>query len=250
MARTVPMDFWIEARAECDALKDLFWLAECEIKEYHETFDLTYGWEAMRSFVKMKKKEKTLKEIRAVLFEYACYPAGARKLLFTSNHDENTYEGTEYERYKSSAHAMAVFTCTWPGVPLIYSGQELPNKKRLHFFEKDQIEWGVTELHNFYKELLNLRKKNKGLQENASVLLIEVDHPGLLVYLCRRQTDKVLVILNLSETTASFTIDHPAIRGRYEDLFSGETVNTERQMELMMAAGEYKVYHDTGAALA
>src|SRR6476620_2982205 len=28
MARTVPIDFWVEARGRCDVLKQLFWLAE------------------------------------------------------------------------------------------------------------------------------------------------------------------------------------------------------------------------------
>ena len=36
---------------------------------------------------------------------------------------------------------LAVFSCTWNGIPLIYSGQELPNLKRLKFFEKDAIDW-------------------------------------------------------------------------------------------------------------
>lgn len=251
MARTVPLNFWLEARAECDALKDLLWLAECEIKEYHETFDLTYGWEAMRAFVKMMKGEMTLEEIKPVLTSYACYPTGARKLLFTSNHDENTYEGTEYERYKSSVHAFAVFTCTWPGIPLIYSGQELPNMKRLYFFEKDFIEWeSKIGLHDFYKTLLALRKKNKALQENASVLMIQSDFPQALIYLCRRQIDKVLVILNLSEGTVDVNIDHPAVKGDYTDLFSNQPFRTGRKLSLSMKAGDYKVYHQTMAELA
>ena len=31
--------------------------------------------------------------------------------------------------------------CLYDGLPLIYSGQELPNKKRLMFFDKDEIDW-------------------------------------------------------------------------------------------------------------
>ncbi|MEJ0103636.1 MAG: alpha-amylase family glycosyl hydrolase [Bacteroidota bacterium] len=251
MARTVPLDFWLEARAECDAIKDLFWLAECEIKEYHETFDLTYGWEAMRAFVKMKKGEATLENIKPILTDYACYPAGARKLLFTSNHDENTYEGTEYERFGSSALAFAIFTCTWPGIPLIYSGQELPNLKRLHFFEKDFIDWKETaELHNFYKILLALRKKNKALQENASVLLIPCNEPQALIYICRRQRDKVLVILNLSEKKAEININHPAIKGQYTDLFSGEEIQVNRKFSLLMPQGDFRVYEETVSVMA
>jgi glycosidase len=248
MARTVPLDFWLEARAACDELKDLFWLAECEIKEYHETFDATYGWEVMRSFVKMIKGELSLKQVKPILTDYACYPAGARKLLFTSNHDENTYEGTEFERFKSSALALAVFTATWPGIPLIYSGQELPNQKRLHFFEKDFIQWESSLLyHDFYKSLLGLRKKNKALQENASVLVIDADQPSTLVYLCRRQRDKVLVILNLAEEENEANVTHPAIAGEYVDLFEGKKVRVEKQLSIKQDPGGYKVWHFTNA---
>jgi glycosidase len=245
MARTVPLDFWIEARGECDAIKPLFWLAECEILDYHEAFDLTYGWEVLRAIDKYMKDEMKFSEIIPLLHTYARYPIGSRKLLFTSNHDENSDHGTEYEKYGAAAQAMAVFACTWPGIPLIYSGQEKPNKKRLAFFEKDHIEWdGEIALHEFYKTLLTFRKKNKALQESASVLLLKTDHPDVLVYLCRRQEDRVLVILNLSkDEEASFGFDHPAVAGKYTDLFNGEVISLKRKEKFGLRAGDYRVYY-------
>lgn len=246
MARTVPIDFWIEARSECDAVKPLFWLAECEILNYHEAFDLTYGWECMRSFEKYMKGEIKLADIINILITYSHYPIGSRKLLFTTNHDENTYWGTEYEKFGSNAKALAVFSCTWPGIPLIYSGQEKPNTKRLAFFEKDSIDWeGKVELHDFYKTLLTIRKKNKALQESASVLLLQTDQPDVLAYLCRRQSDKVLVLMNLSKEECSFSVHHPAITGDYHNLFSGEAKSITRKESFTFAPGEYVVYHIT-----
>jgi len=70
MARTVPLDFWVEARGECDAIRPLFWLAECEILDYHEAFDLTYGWEAMRAMDKYMKGELSLADILPILSTY------------------------------------------------------------------------------------------------------------------------------------------------------------------------------------
>ena len=84
---------------------------------------------------------------------------------FTSNHDENSWNGTEYEKYGAAAINLAVFSCLWNGLPLLYSGQELPNLKRLKFFDKDPIEWnGKYELHDFYRTLLQLRKRNPALR--------------------------------------------------------------------------------------
>lgn len=251
MARTVPLDFWVEARGECDALKPLFWLAECEIPEYHEAFDVTYGWEAMRALDKYMKRELELSDIIPILNNYSRYPIGSKKLLFTSNHDENTYWGTEYEKYGICAKAMAVFTCTWPGIPLIYSGQEKPNLRRLAFFEKDFIDWeGEVELNNFYLTLLTARKKNMALQESASVLILPNQHPHVLTYLCRRRQDKVLVLLNFSEEMASFKLDHPALPGKYHDLFTGTNIEINRNQQFSLAPGEYAVYHVTASGVA
>jgi glycosidase len=243
MASTVPIDFWVEARGECDALKPLFWLAECEIPEYHESFDLTYGWEAMRATEKYMKGEIKLADIIPILQSYAKYPIGSRKLLYTSNHDENTYWGTEYEKYGIVAKAMAVFSCTWPGIPLIYSGQEKPNLKRLAFFEKDFIDWnGEMEMGKFYQTLLSFRKKNKSLQESASVLILPTDHPDVLAYLCRRQKDKVLVLLNFSKVDVDFNLNHPAIKGVYTELFKGSQQTIKRKESFHFAPGEYAVF--------
>jgi glycosidase len=246
MARTVPIDFWIEARAECDAVKPLFWLAECEILGYHEAFDLTYGWEVMRAIDKYMEKEKTLAEIVPLLTSYAMYPIGSRKLLFTSNHDENTYYGTEYEKYGTRARAMAIFTCTWPGIPLIYSGQEKPNLKRLEFFEKDFIDWeGDVKLHDFYKTLLQFRKDNKALQESASVFIVPTEHKDVLVYLCRRQQDRVLVLINFSDEKVQVGFNHPAVKGDYRELFSHKPIHVSRKENYDFEPGECRVYHIT-----
>jgi len=141
---------------------------------------------------------------------------------------------------------MAVFTCTWPGIPLIYSGQEKPNKKRLEFFEKDFIDWeGTIELHDFYKTLLTIRKKNKALQESASVLMLQTDCENVLAYLCRRQHDKILVLMNLGKDAVTFRINHPALPGDYHDLFSGEARSISRMETFNFQPGEYLVYHVT-----
>ena len=61
-----------------------------------------------------------------------------------------------------------MFTQTWNGQPLMYSGQELPNQKRLAFFDKDPIQWTTSTplLHDFYKTLLTARKAFPVLQSS------------------------------------------------------------------------------------
>ena len=78
MAHLVPLDFWLAARKQCDAIKTLFWLAECETVEYHEAFDVTYAWEWMHVSEKLVKQVASLQHLKDVFYKYARYPAGAK----------------------------------------------------------------------------------------------------------------------------------------------------------------------------
>jgi len=168
----------------------------------------------------------------------------AQKLFFTANHDENSWNGTEYEKYGDTAMAFAVFTATWRGIPLIYSGQELPNKKRLRFFDKDEIEWIENcELHNFYKTLLELRSKNPALSSDKSVdtYLLKASDERVFCFLRKKGSNEVLVILNLSPGWLSFTIDSNNIAGNYKDVFSGEDIAINNNYLFHFSAWDYKV---------
>jgi glycosidase len=92
-------------------------------------------------------------------------PADAFRLMFTSNHDENSWAGTEFERMGEAAKLMAVLTFTLPsGQPLIYTGQEMGWNHRFQFFEKDPIPaWEKNEYFDFYKELIAIRHANPAL---------------------------------------------------------------------------------------
>jgi len=93
------------------------------------------------------------------------HPADAFRLMFTSNHDENSWAGTEFERMGDAAKLMAVLTFTLPsGQPLIYTGQEMGWNKRFEFFEKDHIPaWEKNEYFDFYKWLIDIRHNNPAL---------------------------------------------------------------------------------------
>lgn len=59
-------------------------------------------------------------------------------MQFITNHDENSWQGTEYEHLGAAGiEAFSVLYYTVPGMPLIYSGQESAFNRRLKFFEKD-----------------------------------------------------------------------------------------------------------------
>lgn len=242
MAHLVPLDFWIDARTSLEQTKKLYWLAECEELSYHQVFDTSYAWSWMHATEKVGKGQDGLHEVYNILHQYAQYPKGASKLFFTSNHDENSWNGTEYEKYGVTAKAWAVFASTWNGQPLIYSGQELPNYKRLAFFDKDQIHWTNTQpaLHDFYKTLLNARKQFPVLQ-SGSIFNLPTEGK-VMAYLKQDQTNTALILLNLSEHRQHVHVAHEAFKGKFTNLFSGLSFEFNGNSHFELMPGEYIVY--------
>ncbi|MDP4285569.1 MAG: alpha-amylase family glycosyl hydrolase [Bacteroidota bacterium] len=251
MAHLVPLDFWVQARKKLSKLKDnLFWLAECEEPEYHKVFDATYTWRWMHASEEFYHNKMNLQSLLTVLYKSVTeFPGNAFRTYFTSNHDENTWNGTEYEKYGDAAQLFAVFSATWNGIPMIYSGQELPNKKRLQFFEKDPIEWKEKiELHNFYKTLLTLHSTNKSLRAGDIEILTQIiSHPGdqqVFAYLRKHDTDEVLVILNC----CSEGIDYPVnnVTGSFRNVFGGDNIHFNSNSNVYLNAWGYLVFEKTG----
>ncbi|MCA6475191.1 MAG: 1,4-alpha-glucan branching protein [Chitinophagaceae bacterium] len=245
MAHLVPLDFWVTARQHCDAIKPLYWLAECEQTEYYQAFDTMYAWHWMHVSEKFSKGEQNLRVVREVLEEHARNtPAEKNRLFFTSNHDENSWNGTEYEKYGTTARAWAVFCSTWPGMPLVYSGQENANAKRLKFFSKDELNWQVpTVLHDFYQRLFRLRERNAAVAMGQCRLLNTSADDQLLVYVFEKSNQRVWALLNVARRgRAAVTIEDEALAGKYRQLFSelDYTFSARENFELM--EGEYLVY--------
>jgi glycosidase len=204
VASLVPVDFWVRARRELDAVKPMFMLAESDAIELHTSgaFDMTYSWDlADQVFKKIGKGEAGAPLLRTWLAKQpAGYPVHAYRMRFTSNHDFNSWHGTDAELYGDAYPALAVLTFTLPGMPLIYNGQESRLTRRLAFFEKDPIAWKTYELGEFYAGLVALKHKHPALaagQYGAPVKLL--DSPADVVAFERRQgADVVTVAVNLS----------------------------------------------------
>jgi len=247
MAHLVPLDFWREARTKLDALKPLFWLAECEVPTYHEVFDASYTWTWMHKSHDLIKGKISLTDLKNVLIDDALrFPSPAMRLWFTANHDENSWNGTEYEKYGDAAKALAVFSATWRGIPLIYSGQELPNQKRLKFFDKDLIEWKEEcALEPFYKTLLSLRKKNAalGARPEAECFLVKTTaEQQVLAFMRKKDDNQILVLLNLSAVNIEGFILEESVTEKMKEVFSSKQVDFSKDKSFKLNAWEYAVY--------
>jgi glycosidase len=176
------------------------------------------------------------------------FPPTALRAFFTTNHDENSHSGSEYERMGNAAMAFAVFCCTWGGVPLIYSGQEMPNRRRLKFYDKDPIEWtGRYELHDFYKRLLTLRKQHPALRggdaQTAAIRLRTDADRFVLAFLRKQGKDEVLVVLNVSPHDKPLVeIPDPQLKGWFYNLFSRVERDFDAGKYFALRPWEWQVY--------
>jgi len=249
LAFWVELDFWQKARRELDAVKPLFWFGELdpiEHPEYIGTFDVAYTWTWMHKTEDFYKKRFPIKELDTVLTQYDALGNKSMRAWFTSNHDENSWNGSEYEKYGDMAKALAVFCCTWNGIPLVYSGQELPNLKRLKFFEKDEIKWtGSNELHAFYKTLLSLHGRNAALRagdDNVQTKRINTSAAGqVFTYMRKNENAEVLVMLNFSDVDVRFSLDEN-LDGQFREIFSVAPGNFSTDLDFHLKPWEYLVF--------
>jgi alpha-amylase len=247
LAHLTPLPFWINARTQITPLKkELTWLAETEDIPYHDAFDISFTWKWMHITEDYCKGKEDFSALLRILEEYATtFPENALRMFFTSNHDENSWCGTEYEKYGSRAQALAVFSFTWGGVPLIYSGQELPVRKRLAFFEKDTIEWtDEIALHSFYKTLLQFRKNNEALflNKSAAPLYLNGEMGKNVLAFCKKSGESTaLVLINMHDNAVDYHFSTEGLEGSYTNIFSGEVIVIEGEASFTMEAGGYVV---------
>ena len=204
-AGEVPAEFWYAIMPKMNKdYPEAYFLAEAErdnLADTRKTFDANYAWELhhlLNSLAQGSKKVSDLQEY--VARDAARFPKEAFRLTFTSNHDENSWAGTEFEREGDAAEACAVLCFTLPGSqPLIYTGQEIGLSRRLAFFEKDPItDWFPNEYTTFYKRLVKMKHENPALAagEKGGPIVWWEAPDGLVAFHREVAGNKVIVLAN------------------------------------------------------
>jgi glycosidase len=188
---------------------------------------MTYGWEFHHIMNKIAQGKAEPSEIQTYLAKDKEYPKNAIRMYFTSNHDENSWNGTEMERMGDARFVMAVLSYAMNGMPLIYNGQETSLDCRLLFFEKDQINWDKMDMVRFYSTLNALKQNNKCLAADRyeAYMNVELINDGkVLVF--KKQTNEdpdaeVVFYLNLSKEKQR--VKGPAdTKEQWTNVFSGK----------------------------
>jgi glycosidase len=251
VAHQVPDDFWKDCIQSLRKVRsDLYFLAEGEVPSQRNEcgFDADYGWAFKGYCNEIAKGERQVTELNDYLrIDRDTFKKGYH-MNFTTNHDENAWEGTVFERLGDAHLTFAVLAFTFEGMPLVYSGQEAGLNKRLKFFEKDPIDWGTYKYQDFYSTLLRFKKDNPALwngEFGAEPVYVPTKDANDKVYCYVREKEgnKVFVVLNLKGTEVKTTLPKAVHAGDYTELFSKAKASFKGDDALTLKPYEYKVYY-------
>lgn len=248
VAGFVPYDFWASVRVAFKPTHpELFFLAEWEDPKLHESFDATYGWGLFHLMNDVASGKQTTRAIGTYFAEFESkFPAGAYRLNFTSNHDENSWNGTEFERMGRNHQAAFVLSATTQhSMPLLYSGQEASFNRRLAFFEKDSIDWTGPSLADFYRSIFKLRHTQDVLFNGPwgapQTTLATDGGDRVWAFVRSRGGTAVVVVTNFGDTSASVKYTALTAPGAYTDWFSKAAVTLAADGTIEVPAHGYRV---------
>jgi glycosidase len=167
-------------------------------------------------------------------------------MRFNTNHDKNAYDGPAVEKYTPlGAKATAVLTFTYPGIPLIYNGEEAGNTKRLELFEKIDIDWSNhVECRTFYETLASLRSQHPALVSGSYSAVQNSEDRNVLSFFRIKGKDSVLVVINFSSAAVKAEQKLPAAsKSKWKNLFSNTNVlMTIKPLELQLSPFEFAIF--------
>ncbi|MCH2198854.1 MAG: alpha-amylase family glycosyl hydrolase [Flavobacteriales bacterium] len=248
VADFVPVEFWDQARQALEKVNpQVFMLAEAENPPHHErAFDMSYSWEFMHIMNEIAKGVRLLSAIDDYMAKEDTYfVESAYRMMFTTNHDENSWNGTVFDRYGEGHLAYATLAFTINGMPLIYSGQEAGNNEALEFFEKDTVKWGEYIYQDFYTKLMKLNRENEALWNGHFggdfIKLPTTADDKIYAFMRKKEEHEVITIVNLSEEPTTVELVE-ALGSEYRSIFNNQMLSVFTNGELKLDKFGYQVF--------
>lgn len=235
MAMLVPIEFWQQATEVLRAIKpDIFMLAEAEQQNlFDRAFDMCYAWEIHHLMCDIARGERRVWDLRNKIYaNRENYPASAMRMMFTSNHDENSWSGSEFYRFGDAREVMTALSFVWEGaMPLIYTGQEVGYDHSFAFFDRDHIPAELYQPNDdteLYRRLIALKHSEAALQageRGGRMIEIENNAKDCMMTFVREVGDsRVVAIMNLSPYTIHANYNNGIYAGEYTNALTGEKV--------------------------
>ena len=237
VAPLVPLEFWLAARREVEAVRPgCIWLSEsvepCFItgtrgegiaslsdSEIYQAFDICYDYDIFPDFLRYLKGEIPLSQyLDAVNRQEYIYPANYVKLRYLENHDQNRARQLIPDEKMLRNHTALLYF--QKGMTLLYAGQEVGQTHTPSLFEKDTVNWNtgrdITPLLQALAEI-----KRHPLLTDSSYRVQAFAHD--IVLALHTKGGKTLAgVFCLRGEAGAIAVDLPD--GQYRDLISGSVV--------------------------
>jgi hypothetical protein len=167
-------------------------------------------------------------------------------MYFTSNHDENSWQGTEFERMGANhAPAFVLAATIQQSMPLLYTGQEASLQKRLRFFEKDTVNWRGQSLAHFYRTMFQLKDENPALWNGAhggTQKTLQTEGADRVFAFSRsRDTNHVVVAVNFADVPVTVRYSDLPSPGNYDDVFGDPAIRLEETGQLDIPPNGFRI---------
>jgi glycosidase len=246
VAMMVPTDFWNDAREALDQQNNnLFWLAEAEEPDLcKRAFDMSYGWECHHLLKEIAQGHKTVTDLRSYRQKEKSRFPNTYMMYFTTNHDENSWNGTEKEKFGNALDAFRVYCFVTDAMPLIYTGQESNLERRLQFFEKDPVEWGNYPAAPLFTKLASIKHENpaiwNGLYAGSQT---DFDCPDSVYGAAyTKQNNSVITFINFADKAHRFVVNTTGLEGSYKEVFTNTKVQIGASLNVQLPPYSYQVF--------
>lgn len=272
VAPFIPMDFWIRARKEVEAINpDFIWLAEtvhphfieetrakgfycASDSQMYEAFDITYDYDTHLEFRNYLEGRINLEEYleRKRAQEYI-YPENYVKLRYLENHDNR--RAKDIIPNEAQLRVWTAFMFFEKGAALLYSGQEAMDSNLPDLFNIDKINWSNMnyDFVAYIKKLSSLKKRD--LFAEGLYRIHKTNKKGIILASYRYKDAVVIGVFNVENKIGELILSEKdrwgntllkVPDGRYTNLLDGTEIVVEKNtMELKQGTAVFEFSIDS-----
>jgi glycosidase len=214
-AELVPTDFWTRARKELERSRPVILIAESSLPEHHlEAFDATVDGGVETAFtIESGDSVSSSSGSNYLEWERSTFPRGSIRLR--CDRPPTEFPRKEQRRENPRDNMNCVLAYTVPGIPVVVFGPQwiesvsaLPDRRNLVIPALSKLR--ATVVHGLAGEFSNIPLS---------------DSPGLWCFQRRLADNRVLVLVNYTNTRRRVSIQLPAqFTGSVEDYLRSETI--------------------------
>jgi glycosidase len=229
-----PVTFWQQA---IDTLRNisthsLLLLAEgSRSANYTAGFDYNFGFSFYGNLKNIYSHHASVQAIDNLnTTEYAGATNGQQVVRYITNHDVNSSDGTPLNLFGGQSGSLAAFTVVafMKGVPMIYNGQEVGMTTPITFpFTTVKIDWTTgQDVTAAYKKIIAFRNKSNAIRQGD---LSSFTNTDVCAFMKTKDTEKVLVIANLRNSSVTYTLPAAVANTTWTDALNSGTVTLTNQ---------------------